>query len=614
MNDTPPPQTPDVMITGATGHIGRFLLLELLRRGRRVLALVRDSERRRKELMDWVRAHSVDPSGLSVAEFSLEAWGRGEGSLADLPLGEVKDVYHLAARFEFGLEQAVARAANVEASLRFLEAASELPRLRRYLAVSGYRVSAEGQHSVEENYAHLGAYEASKMEEHLRLRQRATELGVPLNVLNPCTVIGDTLSGETLQTTGAGEVVRQLFSGTMPAQVGSERTFVPLVGVEHVARFMAELPLHEDASNGEYWLLHPDAPNLPELVAQMAKTLGVAAPKLRLPVGLVRALPRALTGAEPESLGFLAEDRYPTLPADRLADEWDFKQPEFGALVDAWLGYLVGTRFLRRAARTPRFVSTRAGQIFVEGGRNSDLVLLHGLPLDGISWDPVIQRLGEDGMVADLPGLGRSGRAPRAFSYGNSEWLEDLELPGNVRLVGHSLGCAPALDYALRHPRAVKELLLIAPAFLGEGMARWLRVRPIVRGMLRWSGKSVLTRQLFNGPAVDGLGEIVDATFESLQRPHVRRAVAAGLAWAGDPATRAASLAKLAAVVGLGVSVRVLIGELDRPQAARLPDAVELVVLTQDGHYPQHTQAREDARWIGRSAVKSSARRVAVAE
>ncbi|MCA9647816.1 MAG: alpha/beta fold hydrolase, partial [Myxococcales bacterium] len=565
MNETPHPQTPDVILTGATGHIGRFLLLELLRRGRRVLALVRHAERRKHELAEWLGEHSVEPDGLSVGEFSLEAWGSGCGTLEGLPVDGVRDVYHLAARFAFGLERADARLANVDASLRFLEAASRLPRLRRYLVVSGYRVSAESDHSVEENYRRLGAYEASKMEEHTRLRQRASELGVALNLVNPCSVIGDTESGETLQTTGAGEVVRQLFSGKMPAQVGSERTFVPLVGVEHVARFMAELPLHRGVANSEFWLLHPDAPKLSELVERMAKTLGVPAPRLRLPVGLVRALPRGLTGAEPESLGFLSEDRYPTAAADRLADEWGFSQPAFDGLVDAWLGYLVGTRFLRRRARAPRFVATRAGQILAEGGRSSDLVLLHGLPLDGTSWDPLLQRLQQDALVVDLPGLGRSGVSSDKFAYGNSEWLEDLALPTPVRLVGHSLGCAVALDYALRHPGGVKEVLLVAPAFLGGRMDPWLRVPPLVQAMLRWSGRGSLVRQLFNEQRPRETEQVVDGTFESLQRPHVRRSVARGLAWAGSPRVRAQSLDKLSRVVASGVSVRVLSGEFDQP-------------------------------------------------
>src|SRR5664279_1290414 len=42
-------------------------------------------------------------------------------------------------------------------------------------------------------------------------------------------------------------------------------------------------------------------------------------PRARIPVGLIRRLPVALTHADPETLSFLSTDPYPTPPADELA-------------------------------------------------------------------------------------------------------------------------------------------------------------------------------------------------------------------------------------------------------------------------------------------------------
>ncbi len=610
----PNPQTqqaPDVILTGATGLIGRWLLLELLRRGRRVLALVRNAQVRQVELSEWALRHGVEVDGLRTGEFSLDDWARGAGSLDDLEVSEVQDVFHLAARFEFGLAPEVARAANVDASIRFLEASSRLPRLRRYVSVSGYRVSSAHGEVSAEHYSKLGAYEASKLEEHALLRRRAEELGVALNVVNPCSVIGDSESGETLQKTGVGEVVQQLFDGKMPAQVGSPRTFVPLVAVDRVARFMAELPL-QDVAGGEYWLLHPDSPNLPELIERIAQTMGVQAPSLRLPVGVVRVLPRALTGAEPESLSFLSEDRYPSAEGDRLSAAWGLERTDFDQSLRAWVGYLVGTRFLRRKSRAPRFYATRAGQILAEGGEGSNLVLLHGLPLDATSWDPLLAELSEPALVVDLPGLGRSGAQHPGFDWADSGWLEDLPLPRRACLVGHSLGCAPALDYALTHPEQVEEVLLVAPAFLGAGMARWLRCQPLMRGVFRFGGPRQLESQLFGADRPVGLEALVESTYESLQRAHVRRSVAAALAWAGDPAVRRRTAEKLAAVSERGVSVRVLWGERDGALAQNLPPRVRAQVLPEAGHYPQLTHPQRLAAWL-REETKSTGHGVEVA-
>lgn len=596
----PRTQSPDVIVTGATGQLGRFLMLELLRRGRRVLALVRNSASRRPELAEWFSRQGVESEGLSVAEFSLEDWAAGHGTLAELDVSRVKDVYHLAARFEFGLAPEVARAANVDASLRFLEAVSELSTLRRYVSVSGYRVGCGDRQDGRDAYARLGAYEASKREEHRLLRRRAEALGVSLSVVNPSSVIGDAESGETFQVTGVGEVARQLFQGRLRAQVGSPRTFVPLVDARFVASFMAELPLHDTTAGGEFWLLHPASPNLPELIDGMARTLGVAAPRLRLPTSVVRALPRSLTGAEPESLSFLSEDRYPSAEADAVAKAWGIPQADFGAALDAWLGYLVGTGFLRREARSPRFVSTRAGQILAEGDPGSELVLLHGLPLDGTSWDPLLAALGAEALVVDLPGLGRSGRQAPDFAFDDATWLDDLGMGAGLRLVGHSLGCAPALDFAARHPKRVAELLLVAPAFAGAEMSWWLRCPPLVRGLLRFGGVQRLEQQLYGGAPVTG--GVVEHAYQHLQRPAVRQAVARALAWAGDPAVRKRALEKLALVVASGVSVRVFAGELDGLRTDELPPGVEAWSEPQTGHYPQLTQPARLARWLsGRS-------------
>jgi pimeloyl-ACP methyl ester carboxylesterase len=98
------------------------------------------------------------------------------------------------------------------------------------------------------------------------------------------------------------------------------------------------------------------------------------------------------------------------------------------------------------------FHEVGGSQTCIAGDRTTpDFVLLHGLPLDGESWQGVLSELDDaPALVADLPGLGRS--APTAATP--LDWLTDLLAPLRSRpvIVAHSAASAPALRYAAPHP------------------------------------------------------------------------------------------------------------------------------------------------------------------
>lgn len=210
----------DAIVFGATGFIGRSLVAELLTRGQRVAAVVRNDT-----LTPWLAAQGVDTGGLELVAADITR------PLSGLP--EVRDVYNAAARYAFGLGVEEARAANVTGALNVLDWAAVLPGLRRLVHISGYRVSAgDGR----PDYAALGAYEASKAEGDFAVRERARESGVPLTVVNPSTVIGP---GQYL---GLATLVEDLWNGRLPAVPGGPDTFLPIVTIDYFVRFLAEVP------------------------------------------------------------------------------------------------------------------------------------------------------------------------------------------------------------------------------------------------------------------------------------------------------------------------------------------------------------------------------------
>jgi nucleoside-diphosphate-sugar epimerase len=142
----------DSVVFGAAGFIGRSLVAELLRQGRRVAAAVRGPGDR---LTIWLAAQEVDTAGLTVVTADITAPGLGVEGLKDLE--EVRDVYNTAARFAFGLSVEEARSANVTGALNVVDWAATRPGLRRLVHISGYRVAGGPV-----DYRREGAYEASK--------------------------------------------------------------------------------------------------------------------------------------------------------------------------------------------------------------------------------------------------------------------------------------------------------------------------------------------------------------------------------------------------------------------------------------------------------------------
>lgn len=353
----------DTLVTGATGFIGRWLLIDLTARGRRVAAVVRRAETRAEELRRFVDERGGDASRLLVIEGDVTQDGLG----LEVDLPSVRDVYHLAARMTFGLTPQEAFEANVGGSLNALRWAAAAPALRRFVELGGYRVTRRPewvQHPLDEArrrklYREHGAYEASKYEAHVALHAEAAVLGVPVTSVHPSGVIGDSRTGECTQTAGLGETVEALWRGKLRALAGSRRTFVPVVAVDYLAAFLATVVEREDLVGASLVVLDDETPNLPELVAAMAEHLGVKAPKLVLPLSLVKPLPAALTGLHPEAVGFLSEDRYDVSSARAHAEAVGLSMPPWRPTVHRWLDHLIATRFLRdRRSMSPR----RSGQ------------------------------------------------------------------------------------------------------------------------------------------------------------------------------------------------------------------------------------------------------------
>jgi len=114
--------------------------------------------------------------------------------------------------------------------------------------------------------------------------------------------------------------------------------------------------------------------------------------------------------------------------------------------------------------------------------RRYALVFIHGAGGSHLNWPPQLRRLaGANTYTLDLPGHGQSEGQGRtsisAYVDFVAAFLEILGLE-KVTLVGHSMGGATALDFALRYPERLAGLVLV-------GSGARLRVVPAILDGIR---------------------------------------------------------------------------------------------------------------------------------
>lgn len=218
-------------------------------------------------------------------------------------------------------------------------------------------------------------------------------------------------------------------------------------------------------------------------------------------------------------------------------------------------------------------LSTPLGRFRVERrGERPRAVFLHGFAGEGALWDPVWVRLPADWALAryDLRGFGATA-APCDEPYDHAADLEAiLDALGIARtaLVGHSLGGAVALRFALDHPERVERLALLSPALVGwewspAWQARWEAIRARARaGDLEGAKVLWWTHPLFHGLRNKPTARLARAALARYGGGH----------WMGDAARPA--MPDLERLPGLACPTLLLAGGADLPEFHLIADAV----------------------------------------
>ncbi len=186
-----------ILVTGATGFIGREVVRQLLGVGRAVIALARAhrgqmASDRVRDVLGWV----ADAGRLDVVEADLAQAGCG---LADVDWGRlracVETVIHCAGNTGFFPDDMAAfRGSHIDGPLELLRRL-RAGRLRRWAHLSTAYVCGRRSGTVFERDGDVGQrfhnpYERVKLESETLMRRAGARLDVDVRVFRPSIVVG----------------------------------------------------------------------------------------------------------------------------------------------------------------------------------------------------------------------------------------------------------------------------------------------------------------------------------------------------------------------------------------------------------------------------------------
>lgn len=255
---------------------------------------------------------------------------------------------------------------------------------------------------------------------------------------------------------------------------------------------------------------------------------------------------------------------------------------------------------------------------YARQGRGPAIVLLHGLGGFAESWRGTIDALAKraDVLALDLPGFGLSGK-PRTrydldfFTRVLHAFLDATGV-GQVSLVGHSLGGAVAVAYALTRPARVDRLALVSAVVPGfDYQPSWLYRMAAIRGLgevaALCAGRPLYRAAIarcFHAPVAREVDALVDWSYAERTAWDAKAAYLATLRDVReDFAGRAAAYRRVAGTLGLPV---LLVHGRQDPVVPAVHCAnvskgfprASVRWLDACGHFPQIEHAETVNRWL----------------
>lgn len=263
-----------ILLTGATGFVGKRVLADLLASNKKVICIARNPSK--------LEAHE----NLIVVKGDLE-----QSEILSNPediskLENVTNIVHMAALYDLAASAGACYMANVVASMNLLSLARKLPKFEKLIYISTVAVAGDYQGNVPRDEVDFGQkfpnyYAKTKAQaENLFRRGLASE---KLCILRPGIIVGDSRDGIYDKADGpymAIEFFKRVLAKVpllkklpvypLPMNANSQ---LPLVSVDVVVNVIVE-SINTPQLSGCYHIVSPDAPSVIEFAQEMFKQLG----------------------------------------------------------------------------------------------------------------------------------------------------------------------------------------------------------------------------------------------------------------------------------------------------------------------------------------------------
>ncbi|UQA93478.1 non-ribosomal peptide synthetase family protein [Streptomyces halobius] len=261
-----------VLLTGATGFVGSFVLRELLdSTDAQIYCLVRASEdteaavRVLDSLRGYGLADGVDPDRITAIAADLEKPLCGlSAPQFDMLAEQVDLIFHNGARVNLVDAYSRLRAANVGGTRELLRlAASKRVKPVHYVSATSALIGTANNpeplvedRRVDPDLMPAEGYARTKWvaEEMLRI---ARVRGIPSAVYRPAQIGGHTATGAVGVNDGLWHYIRACVEVGAVPNAGAGWAEVNLVPVDYVAKAYVRLALHPDSVGGEFNLTNP---------------------------------------------------------------------------------------------------------------------------------------------------------------------------------------------------------------------------------------------------------------------------------------------------------------------------------------------------------------------
>lgn len=198
----------NILLTGATGFVGKQLTLRLLSKGHTVYALARN-ERKAEALVAAVPANLQEQLVIMEGDISKEEVGVSKENIDRLN-NQIDTVYHIAAYLSFDDdEKEKTFAINVDGTRNILELSKKIAVKNFYHVSTAYTLgdqlyAKEELHSLDNQFVNY--YEESKCHaEHLVFDYKDH---FNINIYRPAIIVGDSRTGEAETTFALYGVIR----------------------------------------------------------------------------------------------------------------------------------------------------------------------------------------------------------------------------------------------------------------------------------------------------------------------------------------------------------------------------------------------------------------------